>query len=71
MGYFKRNSNVNEAKVIQVVAVESIAGGGVDGDPIHIVREYFSMDGLLLARVKGNEDLQLGTWKTEPKTNIN
>lgn len=67
MSSFKRNSSVNEAKLIQVIYVESITGEGVEGDPIRPVREYFSTDGVLLARTDGLKDLQLGTWD-EPKT---
>lgn len=65
MSKFKRNSNVNEAKLIQVIAIESIVGEGVEGDPVRAVREYFSTDGVLLARTDGLEDLQLGTWDME------
>lgn len=65
MTKFKRNSAVNEAKLIQVIAIESIAGEGVTGDPIRAVREYFSTDGVLLARTDGLKDLQLGKWENE------
>lgn len=65
MGLFKRNSNVNEARLIEVVEVKSIIGEGVKGDPIREIREYFAKDGTLLARTSGLEDLYKGTW--EPK----
>ena len=67
MGRFKRNSAVNEAKVIQVIAIESIIGEGVEGDPVRPVREYFTFDGQLLARTESIEDLHTGTWVNEPK----
>lgn len=65
MSNFKRNSPVNEAKLIQVIAIESIVGEGVEGDPVRPVREYFSTDGELLARTDGLSDLQRGTWIKE------
>lgn len=62
---FTRNSAVNEAKVIQVIAIESITGEGVEGDPIRLVREYFTLDGQLLARTEKSEDLNIGKWSSE------
>lgn len=62
---FVRNSAVNEAKVIQVIAIESITGEGVEGDPIRLVREYFTLDGQLLARTEKSEDLNIGKWSSE------
>lgn len=62
---FVRNSAVNEAKVIQVIAIESITGEGVEGDPIRPVREYFTLDGQLLARTEKSEDLNIGKWSSE------
>lgn len=65
MKKFKRHSAVNEAKVIEVIAIESIVGEGVEGDPIRPVREYFSKDGVLLARASSIEDLHTGSWVSD------
>jgi len=50
MSKFTRLTGVNEAKVIEVIEVKSIAGEGVEGNPIYEVTEYYSLDGELLAR---------------------
>jgi hypothetical protein len=47
---FTRLTGVNEAKVIEVIEIKSIAGEGVDGNPFYEVTEYYSLDGTLLAR---------------------
>ena len=37
------------AKLIQVIAVETVAGSGTERDPNRIVTEYWSLEGELLA----------------------
>lgn len=60
---FSRNTGVNEAKVIQVIEIKSLAGNGVEGDPSYEVTEYYSLDGTLLARHNPlKPDLELGDW---------
>lgn len=49
-----RKSNVDEVRVIQVVQVKSITGDGTGEpghSPIRQIKEYFTLDGELLARV--------------------
>jgi len=46
-----RTSNVNSARVIQVIEVKSIFGKGTDDDPVRELVEYYTLDGLLLADV--------------------
>lgn len=70
MSEFKRNSNVNEAQVIEVVEVKSIVGEGIKNDPVREIREYWSKDGTLLARTSRLEDLHIGVW-TNPKQTPN
>jgi len=50
MSKFTRLTGVNEVKVIEVIEVKSLAGGGVEGNPFYEVTEYYSLDGGLLAR---------------------
>lgn len=60
---FTRLTGVNEAKVIQVIEIKSLAGEGEEGRPMYQVTEYYSLDGELLARhnpLKTN--LELGEW---------
>jgi len=48
---FERLSNVDSAKVQQIIVVESLVGEGTDdGSPKRLIKEYFSLDGELLAR---------------------
>jgi hypothetical protein len=37
------------AKVIQVIEVFTTRGEGVSGDPVRVVRQYYSLEGELLA----------------------
>ena len=48
----RRLSNVDEIKVIKVVEVKSLVGKGVQGDPGRQITEYFSLDGVRLARAE-------------------
>lgn len=52
MSKHKRLSNVDEVKVIQVVEVKSLVGKGVEDDPGRQITEYFSLDGVRLARAE-------------------
>ena len=56
----KRESNVNSVTVEEFIHVISILGKGTADDPVHIVHEYFDMDGQLVGRVDtmdiGKED---------------
>jgi hypothetical protein len=36
-------------KVIRVIEVVAIRGAGVEGDPVREVRQYWSLDGVMLA----------------------
>lgn len=63
MSDFERLSNVDEARVIEVVEVKSIVGEGIDGSPIRQITEYFSKEGELLARRDTHLDtLEKGVW---------
>ena len=43
---------MDEAKVIQVIETTlTRRGEGVEGDPIRIIRQYWSLDGALLGEV--------------------
>lgn len=60
MSKFTRLTGVNEAKVIKVIEVKSVAGEGVESAPFYEVTEYYSLDGALLARhnpLKPDKDL--------------
>lgn len=46
-----RPRGTDSARVIQVIVTEAIEGRGVDGDPVRIVHQYWSLDGELLAKV--------------------
>ncbi len=62
---FERLSNVNGAKLIEVLEVKSIVGeGDSEGTPIRPIVEYFSKDGVLLARRDSYLDgeLEHGVW---------
>jgi hypothetical protein len=52
MSKFTRYTNVDEARVIQVVEVKSIIGEGVTGDPVRQITEYYDFDGTRLARTE-------------------
>lgn len=52
MSKHKRLSNVDEVKVIQVVEVKSLVGRSVEDDPGRQITEYFSLDGVRLARAE-------------------
>jgi len=43
MSKFTRLTGVNEVKVIEVIEVKSLAGGGVEGNPSYEVTEYYSL----------------------------
>lgn len=45
-----RNSNVDSVTIERVVHVESIFGKGVEGDPVRVIHEYYTMDGKLIVR---------------------
>ena len=65
---FERLTNVDEAKVIEVVEVFSIVGeGDGNGSPIRQIREYYSKDGELLARRDPclEPELSHGVWSEE------
>ena len=38
------------ARVIEVIEITVAEGEGIEGDPVRLVRYYFSLDGELLAR---------------------
>ena len=62
---FERLSNVDGAKVQQVIVVESLVGEGSDnGSPKRQIKEYFSLEGELLARRDTYLDgeLEMGVW---------
>ena len=46
-----RLSNVDELEVIQVVRVKSIVGEGTKAEPVRQITEYFSLEGVRLARI--------------------
>ena len=61
---FTRLTPINECKVIQVVEVKSLVGDGTHDSPIMEITEYFSLDGVRLARyVPTESDLRLGMLK--------
>lgn len=58
---FTRLTGVNEAKVISVIEIKSLAGKGVEGNPHYVVTEYYSLEGELLARHNPlKPDMELG-----------
>lgn len=66
---FERLSNVDECRLIQVIEVKSVVGeGDGEGSPMRQITEYYSTDGLLLARTDYyiNGSLEKGIW-TDPK----
>ncbi len=44
-----RPRGTDSAKLIQVIVTESIAGLGVEGDPVRTIKQYWSEEGELLA----------------------
>jgi hypothetical protein len=59
---FERLTGVNEARVVQVIEIKSLAGNGDSESPMHEVTEYYSFDGELLARKTLKGDLPIGRW---------
>jgi hypothetical protein len=60
---FTRLTGVNEARVVEVIEVKSIAGDGVEDRPMYEVTEYYSLQGELLARHNPlNPDKDLGVF---------
>jgi len=45
----KRQTNLREAKVIQVIETKTVVGSGTENDLIRIVAAYWSFEGKLLA----------------------
>ena len=45
-----RTSGVNFARVINVIETDTAIGTGAEEDPVRIVRQYFDLDGKLLAK---------------------
>jgi len=54
---FKRLSNVDRARVVELIEVCSIIGKGVEGDPVRRQLEWYTFDGELVART--DEELSL------------
>ena len=52
----------DKAEVMQVIKTESLRGLGTGKDPVRIVKQYWSFDGLLLAENDdySNEEKQIG-----------
>lgn len=44
-----RPRGTDSARVIQVIVTVSIAGRGIESDPVRPVRQYWGLDGELLA----------------------
>lgn len=44
-----RPRGTDSAKVIQVIVTESVVGLGVEKDPVRTVKQYWGVDGELLA----------------------
>lgn len=65
---FERLSNIDEAKVIQVIMVRSLVGEGDGiGSPKRQIVEFFSTEGELLARHDNYKDgaLEQGVWSSD------
>ena len=61
MSRFTRFTGVNEVRLIKVIEVKSLAGDGENDSPFYEVTEYYSEDGVLLARNNPlKPDLELG-----------
>jgi len=66
MSKHKRLSNVDEVKTIQVVEVKSLVGKGVEDDPGRQITEYFSLDGVRLARAEPfNKEPEIHEWSDD------
>ena len=66
MSNFTRLTPINACKVIQVIEVKSIVGKGEDGDPIREIIEYYSFDGIRLARKERDDNTsEFGIWSEE------
>lgn len=63
-----RLSNVNSAKVVSVVLVNSIVGEGTLESPVKAIREIFNLEGELLARVDADTSYEL--WEDPKPVNI-
>lgn len=63
-----RLSNVNSVKVISVVLVNSIVGEGTLESPIKAIREIFTLEGELIARVDADTAYEL--WEDPEPVNI-
>jgi hypothetical protein len=62
MNPYTRLTPINEIKVIQVIEVKSLIGDGTKDSPIAEVTEYYSLDGIRLARRNYNDKLENGVW---------
>lgn len=62
-GKFRRLTGVNDAKVISVIEVKSLAGEGTEEYPIEQITEYYTFDGELLARRDHATNLERGVWE--------
>lgn len=47
---FTRDTNVNSVEIVQMIKVDSVVGRGVDGDPVRVITEFYTMDGQIVAR---------------------
>lgn len=45
-----RRSNVDKAHLQNVIVIDSVVGRGTEDDPVRTIREYWSLEGELLAR---------------------
>jgi len=59
---FIRTTPINEVRVIQVVEIKSLIGEGIKDDPIQEITEYYTLDGVLLARKDMSSNLEKGVW---------
>lgn len=60
---FTRLTPINECKVIEVIEVKSLVGNGTHESPIVEITEYYSLDGVRLARyVPSETELAPGVW---------
>lgn len=62
----KRLSNIDSVKQITVLEVISLRGTGTQEDPGEIITEYFSLDGIRLARVTRRDNPEeIHEWSEE------
>jgi hypothetical protein len=62
---FERLTPINKCQLVEVIEVTSIVGeGDVEGTPCREVVEYYSKDGILLARYDHylQGELEKGVW---------